>query len=335
MWRSIDRRGFLCGSAAMAASIAFAAHAQPGARTYRVGAILGGGSAGTARYQTALVEQLASHGYHEGRNLVILSRPGHEMFNWDRNTVRELIAAKVDALFTCLTRITQAAAAETQSLPIVFAWVSDPIEAKLVAGYSRPGANVTGVTNRFGELISKRLELVRDLLPAAKRVAIIGGGLGRVYESLSLADNLTKSAAQLGLELVMGISTPGGWQRELEQARQKGIDAVVPFANFAATGEVVTAEQIVQYLQLHRIPAVFAESEVVERGGLMSYGTNLTDDIKRGADLLVKVLKGSRPGDLPVDQASRFELAVNMKTAKALGVTIPQSILVRTDKVIR
>ena len=334
MQSAIDRRSFLCGSAAIGAALAFAAQAQQSGRTYRVGAILGGGAAGTARYHAALLEQLASHGFHEGRNLVVLSRPGHELFDWDRNTTHELLAAKVDAIFTCLTRITQAAAAETQSLPIVFTWVSDPIATKLVNSYSRPGGNVTGVTNRFGELILKRLELVRDLLPAAKRIAVVGGGLGRVYESLSLTETLTKAAARLGFQLIMGVSTPGGWQRELEEARQKGIDAVVPFANFAATGEVVTAEQIVRYLDAHRIPAVFAESEVVERGGLMSYGTNLIDDIKRGADLLAKVLKGLRPADLPVDQAARFELAVNMTTAKTLGIKIPQSILVRADRVI-
>ena len=318
----------------MATSLALVARAQQDGRTYRVGAILGGGAAHTARYHAALVEQLAAHGFHEGRNLAILSRPGHEMFDWDRNTARELLAAKVDALFTCLARVTQAAAAATQSMPIVFTWVSDPIEAKLVKSYSRPGGNVTGVTNRFGEIILKRLELVRDLLPAARRVAIVGGGLGRVYESLSLTETLTKAAARLGFELIMGVSTPGGWQRELEGARQKGIDAVVPFANFAATGEVVTAELLVRYLDAHRIPAVFAESEVVERGGLMSYGTNLIDDVRRGADLLAKILKGSRPADLPVDQAARFELAVNMKAAKALGIRIPQSILVRADRVI-
>ena len=334
MPQPIDRRSFLCGAAAITASRALPAHAQPGARTYRVGAILGGGTAGSSRFRAALTEQLASQGFHEGRNLVVLGRPGHEMFNWDRDTARELIAAKVDAIFTCLTRITQAAAVETQSVPIVFTWVSDPIEAKLVKSYSRPGGNVTGVTSRFGELILKRLELVRDLLPSAKRVAVVGGGLGRVYESLSIADSLTKAAAQLGFELIMGVSTPGGWQRELEEARRKGVDAVVPLANFAATGEIVTAEQIIKYVQSHRVPAVFAESELVERGGLMSYGTNLMDDIRRGAELLAKVLRGARPADLPVDQAARFELAVNMKTAKALGIKIPQSILVRTDKVI-
>jgi putative ABC transport system substrate-binding protein len=309
--------------------------AQQSGRTYRVGAIFGGGAANMTRYRSALLEQLARHGFVEGRNLVIDVRSGVEIYEWDRNAARELIAAKADALFTCLTRVTQAAQAESQALPIVFTWVSDPIEARLVKAYSRPGGNVTGVTNRFGELLPKRLELVRDLIPSAKRVAVVGSVGSRVYEAASLFGTLKKAAEQLGFELVMGLATPGGWQTELNVAIKTGIDAVIPFTNFAATGELVSGEEIVRYLHKHRIASVFAESEMVEQGALMSYGTNLIDDVKRGADLLVKVLKGSRPADLPVDQASRFELAVNMNTAKALGVTIPQSILVRADRVIR
>lgn len=331
----MNRRRFASSLVATAASIALDVLAQQSGRTYRVGAIFGGGAAHMTRYRSALLEQLASHGFIEGRNLVIDARAGTEIHDWDRNAARELITAKADALFTCLTRITQAAQAATQSLPIVFAWVSDPLEARLVKSFSRPGGNVTGVTNRFGELLPKRLELVRDLIPAAKRVAVVGSSGGRVYEALSLSEGLQKAAAQLGFELVLDPGTPGGWQRELNAALKGGIDAVIPFTNFAATGELVSGDEIVRYLNTHRIPSVFAESEMVEQGALMSYGTNLIDDIKRGADLLMKVLKGARPADLPVDQASRFELAVNLKTAKAVGVTIPQSILVRADKVIR
>ena len=324
----------MSGVGALTALASLRALAQHSGQTYRVGAIFGGGAASMTQYRSALVDQLATHGFHEGRNLIIVARAGVEIYDTDRSNARELVAAKVDALFTCLTRVTQAVQAETQALPIVFTWVSDPLEAGLIKSYARPGGNATGVTNRFGELLIKRLELVRDLLPTAKRVAVVGVTPGRIYEARSLSEPSHRAAAQLGLELVMDLGNPGYWEGPLQAAVKSGIDAVVPFTSFAAAGELLTGERIVSYLNTHRIPAVFADSETVERGGLMSYGTNLIDDIKRGANLLARVLKGARPADLPVDQAARFELTVNMKTAKMLAIKIPQSILVRADRVI-
>lgn len=281
------------------------------------------------RYRTALREQLATSGFVEGLNLKIDARGAAEIFHQDRDIVREFVAAKSDAIFTCLTAGTQAAQAATKSVPIVFAWVADPVASGIVKSYAKPGGNITGVTDRFGELLVKRLELVRELLPRAKRVAVVGSIVRPLYEALS--PPLRKAAGQLGFDL-LEISFKAEWVAAIDSAAKAGAEAVLPFASFA--DQSVSGERVVQYTNEHRVPTIFADAETVERGGLISYGTNLVDDVRRGADLLARVLKGAKPADLPVDQAARFELVVNLKTAREMGLTIPPAILLRADRVI-
>lgn len=256
------------------------------------------------------------------------------MFHEDRNVVREMVAAKPDAIFTCKVGPTEAAQAATKSVPIVFVWVDDPVATGLVKSYARPGGNVTGVTNRFGELLVKRLELARELVPRAKRVAIVGGTLdmqGKAFEAIAPA--LRKAAAHLGVELLeipaRGI---GIGDDAIARAKKAGAEVLLPFAVFS--DQLVAGEQVVQFANHLRIPTIFADAEMAERGGLISYGTSLVDDVRRGADQLARVLKGAKPAELPVDQAARFELVVNLKTAKDIGIKIPQSVLVRADRVI-
>ena len=322
----VNRRKFLFAAGGLLATPVIA---QQSSRVYRVGVLLGGGAEPMATYRAALVERLAEHGFVEHRNLRIEARIGAVSGVDDRARVRELVALKPDALLTCLTRGTLAAKEVAGSIPIVFTWVADPIAAKFVQSYARPGGNITGVTNRFGELLVKRLELAHELLPGAKRVAVLGV-VNVVYPLLS--PRLRRAAEQLGVELAEFNVID--WGSSVEQAKVGGAAAVIPFAQFAAQGMRVSGESVVAAELEHRVPVIFAGSEMVEAGGLISYGTNIVDDVRRAADLLAQVLKGASAATLPVDQAARFELVVNLKTAKAMGIAIPQSILLRADRVI-
>ena len=318
------RRLLLAAGAMLTAPLALA---QAPARKYRVGVLLAS-APGLERYRAALVERLASHGFVESRNLQIDARGSAGIFHEDRDTARAMLAAKADALFTFANRPTQAALSATKSVPVVFTWVGDPIAAAIVKNYARPGGNATGVTTRFGELLVKRAELVRDLLPRSRRIAVLFWKSDEAFPALAPA--LRNVAAQLGIELLeIDISS---WDTALDHAVKSGAEAVLPFWQFGASP--VSADVVIQHANRLRVPVVFAEAEPVDRGGLISWGTNLVDDVRRGADMLARVLKGAKPADLPVDQAARFELVVNLKTAKAIGLSISQTVLLRADRVI-
>jgi len=279
-----------------------------------------------ATYREALVERLAKHGFVEQRNLRVEARTGHFGYS---NSARELVALKPDALLTCTAIGTLDAKSVAGEIPIVFAWVADPVGSNFVQSYARPGGNITGVTNRFGELLFKRLELAHELLPSARRIAVINPE-SPLYRGLAVP--MRRAAEKLGVELVEQPAYD--WARSVEQAKAAGATAVIPIADFTALGMRLSGEAVVKAALEHRVPVIFSGIEMVEAGGLASYGTNLVDDIRRAADLLARVLEGARPATIPVDQAARFELALNLKTAKAIGITIPQSILVRADRVI-
>jgi len=329
----MNRRRILLAGAAGALTCAARAFGQQPVRKYRIAALFSVPDAYNAPYRAALKERLATHGFAEGRNLSIDARSAYGSFDFDRKRVAEQLAAKPDAIFAMTTRVTQAALAETRSVPIVFAWVPDPVVSGIVKDYARPGGNATGVSNRFFEVALKRLEFLRELLPAAKRIALTGP---MIFPELDAAvPRLREASQRLGFE-PKWVNT-GAWGVQvsaIEDAIQQGAQAVLPLLVYSALGQRITGEQVVRLTVEQRIPAIFAESELVDAGGLMSYGTNLLEDVRRAADMLAKVLRGAKPAELPVDHASRFELAVNLKTARSIGVTIPPSILLRADRVI-
>lgn len=325
--RKVRRRQFLVAAGALLA--AGPLHAQQPARTYRIGALLGGGRDTMQRYRAALVERLGTQGFVEGRNLEIDARGSSGMFHEDREVAREFVAAKRDAIFTCETGATQAAQAATKTIPIVFAWVADPVASGIVKSYASPGGNITGVTNRYAELFVKRLELLRELLPKAKRVAVLRYAAASLYRDV-VAPSLRKAARQLEFELVE-IERPQ-WASAIEGAAKDGVDAVLPADIFVGTR--LSGEQVVEATNRLRLPTVFANSNMVEAGGLVSIGTNLENDIRRATDLLARVLKGAQAGRQPVDLATQFELVLNLKTARSIGLTVPQSVYLRAHRVI-
>lgn len=328
----VSRRRFLAaGGAVIAAGRVLAQRAE---RQYRIGVIFSGGVDSMQHYLSAFSERLAKLGFVQGRNLHIeaSARGGFTGAHLAKKVVQSFLENRPDALFTCLTSITVAAQQVTQSVPIVFAWVQDPVAAGLVKSLAHPGGNVTGVTNRFAELLLKRLELARDLVPSLQRVALIGyGEIGDAMYEPSVRP-LRRAASQFGIEVLEFVGRP--WVDLYHQAADEGAGAVIPVGVFVPYGDRFSGELVIESAAKRHVPVIFAGVEMVEAGGLVSYGTNIIDDLRRGADLVAKVLRGAKPGDIPVDQASRFELAVNLKAAKASGIAIPQSILLRADRVI-
>jgi putative ABC transport system substrate-binding protein len=323
------RRRFLLAAGALLATSA--ARAQPAARHHVIGAIVPFSSLGGSHYLDALREQLAAHGFVEGRNLTLEVRSTIGRAAAQQHA-RELLELKADALFTLSTLVTLGAQDATQSVPIVFAWVADPVLSGIVKDYARPGGNTTGASNRFFELTVKRLELLRELVPGVKRVAVLAGYFDPTLEAAMRL--VAPAATQLGLTLEQVEAGPFAWTQAIDRAATSGAHAVLVLTPFANFGMAEQAGQTVRAALRNRIPVVYADIESVSLGGLASYGVDSTADVRRGADYLARVLKGEKPGEMPVDQVARFELAVNLKTARAAGIAVPRSILARADRVI-
>ena len=272
------------------------------------------------------------HGFVEGKNLV-LDAP---VVSFTRLNVRQdsakAFAQKPDVVLAFTSTLTDDAIALAPKLPLVFVWVADPVKAGLAKDYARPGGNATGVSNRFAEVAVKRLELLRELVPAIRRVAVVGSTFQPELEAAMAG--LRVAAPQLGFELVE-VSTSLLLQLpDLQRAIRNGAEALLPLHVYSAFGARASGEEIVRLCAQHRIPAIFAESELVEVGALISYGTSLVDDVRRAADILAKILRGGKPGEIPIDQAAQFELAVNLRTAHEMKVRIPPAVLARASRVI-
>jgi putative ABC transport system substrate-binding protein len=308
-----------------------AGHVRAASHVRRLGVFLPMVRSSAERYMTVVRQELAARGFAEGRNLRIDERFVPYGAQQNLEVARELVALKPDALLTASTLVTIAAQRASAAVPVVFAWVADPVAAGIVSDYARPGGNATGVTNRFLEITAKRVELIRELLPAAKRIAMVTGVFDQVLEAAMIPAE--KMAGQLGLTLVRA-PTQNSWESVGEVVAGTGAQGAVVLTPFAILGMHDTAVATARRLNAGRVPAIFAEIESVEQGGLMSYATNLSEDIRKAAGMAAQVLRGARPADLPVDQASRFELGVNLKTAHEIGLRVPQSVLLRADRVI-
>ncbi len=301
------------------------ARAQRTDRRYRLGVLLPVDTSGP-NHLPVIRERLAALGFVEGRNIEIDVRYART----DPDAAQELLARKPDALLAATDDAVRVAQAATKSVPIVFTWVADPVLSGFVKTYARPGGNTTGVANRYYELTVKRLELLHELLPGVRRV----GMTGRLHDAVgqTALRAAQEAAKRLKIELIILIGFGG--IEVVNSLVAAGAQADCNSANFAIAGDRYAAEVAVRARAQARMPAVFVETETVEVGGLISYSSSLGDELRRTVDLLAKVLRGAKPADLPVEQAARFELAVNLKTAKALGLKIPQAILLRADRVI-
>ena len=306
----------------------YPAHAQK-ATTPRIG-VLYLGAAPNANVD-AFIQGLRELGYIEGKSIHIEYRFAEGKAERLPELARELVLLKVDAIFTAGTPAIFALREATKTIPIVFFSTSDPIGMGVVASLAHPGGNITGISVLASDLWPKRLELLKEIFPKLSRVAMVWnkGNAGMALEAKATQD----VAGPLGITLQdRGVKDPN----ELEV-----IFGVVskdrPDAFLTLMDPVLNSyqKQIIDFLAKNRLPAIFENRAFVEAGGLISYGPNYADMFRRAATLMDKILKGTKPADIPVEQPTKFELVINLKTAKQIGVTIPPNVLVRADKVIR
>jgi putative ABC transport system substrate-binding protein len=328
----MDRRTFLAGTGAALLVTPLDAEAQQGGKVWRIGLLSSGASdsGGAARWK-AFREQLRELGYVEGQNVIFESRWGEEQVGRLRGLAAELIDAKVDILVVAGSETALAAKQATSSIPIVTATGADPVKLGVVASLARPGGNVTGVFSLSNELTGKRLELLKQLIPRVSRVAFLRNPDNRA-SALVLRD-AESAAKSLGV-VVQGVGVRG--PRELDAAfvamKRARADAVMVLETTVFFAE---RRRIADLALMHRLPTAAQAKEYAEAGALVSYGTDYPDLFRRSAMYVDKILKGAKPADLPVEQPTKFELVINLKTAKALGLTIPPSLLGQADEVIQ
>jgi len=327
----ISRRAFIAGVVGILGA-PLAADAQA-AGTSKVGLLFLGtaGIDATERSGIAVREGLREFGWIENQNIHFQHRYAGGIGGRLDQLAGELIKEKVDVIVAFGSDATRAARRATSSIPIVMAGVGDPVRAGFVASLSRPGGNTTGVSLLNQELWPKRLALIKEVVPAAKRVAVVSVRDQPLHaESLKL---LLGAAPRLGLELRnVSVSGQGDLDGAFTDIGRGRSDAVL----VQPSPEIEDMrDRIARLAERQRLPSMFALRSSVEAGGLMSYGADLYGAQRRAARYVDKILKGAKPADLPVEQPTKFELVINLKTAKALGLTIPQSVLVRADEVIQ
>ncbi len=270
-------------------------------------------------------------GYVEGKNLVIEWRFAEGKYERLPALAAELVQLKVDVIVSHTTPGTQALQRATRTIPIVTTSISDPIASGFTTSLARPDKNVTGLSIMTVDLGPKQLELLKAMLPALSRVAVV------MDPALSFHATVLKSvraAAQaMGIQVVpVQAGSPQEIERAFEKMAREGVNAaIVP----ASSLYLQQRRQIAELEVRHRVPTMQVNRDMVEIGCLMAYGTNIADSYRRAASYVDKIFKGAKPGDLPIEQPTQFELVINLKTAKALGITIPQSILLRADRVIQ
>ena len=299
---------------------------QPGTTMRHVGYL----SPGPAYPFEAFREGLRELGYIEGRNILIERRSAEGNPERLQELAAYLVRLRVDVIVTATTAATQAAQRATTTIPIVFALADEPVELGLVANVAKPGGNITGLTGLIAELTAKRLELLKEVVPRVTRVAVLWGPYPfsavvlREVESASRTLGLTLHEIEVRkpIELDSAFERMTAWRAEAL--------LVLPHPMFVAQ-----RMHIVELAAKHQLPSTYHLKQFVEVGGLMSYAPDVAQMSRRAAVYVDKILKGAKPGDLPVEQPTKFELVINLKTAKALGLKVPQSLLLRADEVIR
>ena len=329
----MDRRDTVLALLALGVS-PLAAEAQQAAKVARIG-YLSPNLAASPHLRDAFLQGLRDLGYVEGRNVVIEYRDAEGKGDRLPALAAELVALKVDVILaeggTLGPRVAMQA---TTTIPIVFV-AGDPVGSGLVTSLARPGGNVTGLSSLGPEVVGKRLELLKQALPGVDRVAVLRQptALGeRVANDMLKAADVAARALGVRLQFFEATRGPDEFGRafsDMSSARA-GALTVLPSNRFSREHR-----RLVDLAAKNRLPAVYTSREFVDAGGLMSYGVNQPDLFRRAATYVDKILKGAKPGDLPVEQPTKFELVINLKTAKALGLAIPQSLLLRADEVIQ
>jgi putative ABC transport system substrate-binding protein len=325
----MERKLALTSSVLLLALLAFA-EAEPQVKVRKIGYLHASSDTDmrVAQQREAFRQGLRERGYHEGRDVVIEFRYAAGNIERFPDLTTELVKLKVDVIIAPGTRATFAAAQVTKTIPIIMVAVSDPVSSGFVASLARPGGNVTGMSNVSPELSGKRLELLKETLPRLSRIAVFSDRSGPV--DIQQTDRIAKT---LGVQAqFVEIDRSVDFERVLTE-----ISAKRPEALRVLRGPLTSAYQarILKFATKNQLPAMYDDSQFVSAGGLMSYGPDILDLYRRAAYYVDKILKGAKPADLPVEQPTKFELVINLKTAKQIGLTIPPNVLARADKVIK
>jgi putative ABC transport system substrate-binding protein len=304
--------------------------AQPGERVYRLGVLRPSVPFPNDRVLDNLPRALAEVGYAEGRNLVIDARFAEGRTDALPRLAREIVDARADAIVAVGNAAATAAKQATSSIPIVVFGNLDPVASGLVPNLARPGGNVTGILIApEGTLAVKRLELLKETVPRVARIALLAPD----DPGFALQMQETRSAAKaLAIELAVVTVRGGDYERAFADIAAARAGALLVGAT---THFIVARRQIIDLAARHRLPAIYEWPEQVEDGGLMSYGGSLRESYRRVAAYVDRILKGARPAEMPVEQPTKFRLVINARTAKEIGLTLPQSVLLRADEVIQ
>jgi len=331
-YRMMDRRTFLSGISLTALSASLATEAQQQTeKVYRIGYLGNGSASAQAKRVESLRASLRDLGYVEGKNIVMEFRWAEGRLDRLPDLAAELVRLKLDVLVTAGTPGTLAAKQATKTIPIVMVGIGDAVATGVVASLARPGGNVTGSTDSVPELTAKLLELLKEIMPRTRRVAVLvnpdniqkGGPTSKTMES---------AAASLKVELQkFEARGPNEFESAFSGMTKSRVDAVLVPSDVIFNDNVGAVADLAAK---KRLPSAGIKA-FAEAGGLIGYGLNFPDMDRRAAYFVDKILKGAKPGDLPVQQPTKFELVINLKTAKALGLTIPQSLLIRADEVIQ
>ena len=316
---------------AMLFALSYSASAQQPTKVPRIGYLQAPPHSAVASRTDAFRQGLRELGYVEGKNIIIEWRFADGKLDRVPGLVAELVRLKVDVIVTGGSFATGAAKEATSTIPVVMAQDSDPVGNGYVASLARPGGNITGLSTLAPELSGKQLELLKETVPKLSNVAVIGSS-NRSGNAQSLKET-EHAAGALGVKLqYLDILSPNDIGAVFRAASKQKSDAVL-----VLTGPVVTSQrrEIINLASKNRLPAIYDRAEFVEDGGLMTYSVSSADLFRRAATYVDKILKGRKPADLPVEQPTKFELIINLKAAKQIGLTISPNVLARADKVIR
>ena len=324
----MNRRAFVTGLGALIAA-PLGAEAQQAGKVWRIGYLSYGAPAESANRLEALRMGLRDHGYVEGKNI-------NFVFRWAETAEQlpelatELVRSNVDIIFAPTSTEVEAARPATSVIPIVFATHADPVGIGHVASLARPGGNITGLSVLMTELVTKQLEIMKQALPRMKRVGVLA--VSTAPSTRPALHALEAATQKLGVQAVtVQVRAAEDFDRAFEMMARERVNGFLALASpLLRSHRAMLAELSLK----HRLAGMFGPREHVEAGGLMSYLSDLEDAYRRAATYIDKILKGAKPADLPVQQASKYEFVINLKTAKALGLTIPPLVLARADQVI-
>jgi ABC-type uncharacterized transport system substrate-binding protein len=327
----MKRREFITLIGGAATAWPLAARAQQTGKIYRIGLLSGGAPIGPLdERRKSLLSSLALHGFVEGRNIILEQRWADAHLDRLGALATELKAAKVDVIVTNGYPAALAAKLSTKEIPIVITGAGDPVATGLVDGLAQPGGNLTGVSEISTELSAKRLEILKEAVPNLRLVAMLwnAADLGMSLRYRSAED----AARVLGIKVqTLGVREPNDFDQAFTEMTRTRPDAILMVSD-ALT--ILNRKRVVEFAAENRLPTIFEAGALVHEGGLMSYGPKQSEIAERVAEFIVRILGGARPADLPLELPTHFELLINLKTAKALGLTVPPSLLARADEVI-